>query len=64
VTEAVARRLALEAEADRLAVLFARIDRRARERRVGFLDAGREAVALRLVTLADWDLLREAAGEP
>jgi hypothetical protein len=49
VTEAVARRLALEAEADRLAVLFARIDRRARERRVSFLDAGREAVALRLL---------------
>ena len=63
MTVAVQRRLAVEAEADRLAALYERILLAARARRVGFLEAGREAVAGGLISLADWDLLR-AAHEP
>ena len=48
--------------ADRLAALYERVLLAAQARRVGFLDAGREAVATGAVSLADWDLLREAAG--
>lgn len=60
MTDAVERRLALEAEADRLAALYERILNAAAARRVGFLEAGRDAVAAGLVTLAEWDLLRDA----
>lgn len=63
MTDAVERRLALEAEADRLAALYGRVLLAARARRVGFLEAGRDAVAEGLVSLADWDLLRDAHGQ-
>ena len=64
MTAEIARQLAVEAEADRLAALYERILLAARARRVPFLDAGREAVAKGVVALDDWDLLRKAAAEP
>ena len=63
MSDAVQRRLAVEAEADRLAALYGRVLLAAQARRVGFLEAGREAVAAGRVSLDDWALLREAAGE-
>lgn len=60
MTDAVGQRLALEAEADRLAALYDRILLAAQARRLGFLEAGREAVAKGRVSLADWDMLRDA----
>lgn len=64
MTAEIERRLALEAEADRLAAFYIRIRETAWPRRAGLLDAGREAVVKRLVAVDDWDLMREAAGEP
>lgn len=70
MSDAVQRRLAVEAEADRLAALYERVLLAARAERVGFLEAGREAAARRLVSLGDWDLLpdgvrtRKCAGRP
>lgn len=60
MSDAIQRRLAVEAEADRLAALYERILLAARVERIGFLEAGREAVARGLVSLDDWDLLRDA----
>ncbi|WP_043344831.1 hypothetical protein [Belnapia moabensis] len=57
----IKRRLAIEAEADRLAGIFERVQLLARARHIAFLDAGREAVAKGLVSLSDWDLLLKAA---
>lgn len=62
MSDAIQRRLAVEEEADRLAALYERVLLAAEAGRMGFVEAGREAVAQGLVSLADWDLLRDAHG--
>jgi hypothetical protein len=55
-------RLAIEAEADRLASIFEQVRLLAQAQRLGFIQAGRDAVAKGLITASDWALVREALG--
>ena len=55
-------KLAVEAEADRLSGVYARITVLAQAQCLDFLQAGREAVAKGLVNAGDWLMLREAMG--
>lgn len=55
-------KLAVEAEADRLSGVYIRIMMLARAQSIDFLQAGREAVAKRLVSAVDWAMVREAIG--
>jgi hypothetical protein len=56
-------RLAIEAEADRLAGIFEQIRLLAQAQRLSFIQAGRDAVAKGLITASDWALVREALGQ-
>jgi hypothetical protein len=53
---------AIEAEADRLAGVYLRIQLLARKRRLDFREAGRAAVAEGLVSAEDWLTISEATG--
>ncbi len=56
-------KLAIEAEADRLAGVYVRIRLLAQAQGSDVIEAGRDAVAKGLVTAADWELVREATSE-
>lgn len=56
-------RLAIAAEADRLAVVYEHVRLLARAQRIGFEQAGRDAVAKGLISVADWLMLQEARDE-
>ncbi len=53
-------RIAIEAEADRLCGIYVRIKVLAQAQGIDVIAAGRAAVAKGLVTVSDWDLVREA----
>ncbi|TDH62365.1 hypothetical protein E2C06_12210 [Dankookia rubra] len=55
-------RLAIEAEADRLAAVYEQVRLLAQAQRIGFVQAGRDAVAKGLIAASDWVLVREALG--
>ena len=56
-------RLAIEAEADRLTGIFEQVRLLARAQRLGFIQAGRDAVAKGLITALDWAMVRKASGQ-
>jgi hypothetical protein len=56
-------KLAIEAEADRLAGVYVRIRLLAQAQGIDVIEAGRHAVAKGVVTAADWELVREAISE-
>ena len=55
-------KLAAETEADRLTGVYLRVQALAQAQRVDFVQAGREAVAQRLISATDWLMVREATG--
>ena len=57
------KKLAIEAEADRLSGVYLRVRMLAQAQRIDVLEAGRDAVAKGLVSAVDSELVREAIGE-
>jgi hypothetical protein len=56
-------KLAIETEADRLSGIYLRVRMLAKAQRTDVLEAGREAVAMGLISERDWELVRAAIAE-